>query len=268
MLRIGSTNIIATNQDVVNAVDKWFDPSTYVPWLRRSWPGFGLVGLAYPTGIRDIWYDYRQCKLNKFYWPTGASRWAFGHFVVSAELVDSIRPEAYGASGLEMNELSFTASCPGQRSVEILETSVYVLACTPIGGMTGYNNVNPPYLLTVADDRFWWYYKSSPLLDITDTTTWTNLFDDLSGALGVTIEVDTIASQYLNPSRGLCLSYEYLPVLIDAAVWNVGHRLIRRYDGTVATQSFQTSLTALQDDFANFPYRTVKSGGSRYLDVS
>jgi hypothetical protein len=167
-----------------------------------------------------------------------------------------------------MNEIDFIASCPGQRSIEVLETSVYALAFTPIGGMTGYDNVNPPYIVTVADDRFWWYYKSTSLIDIKDTTTWTDFFSQLSDALGVTINVDTIESTYLNPSTGFNLSYEYLPVVLDAAVWNVGHRLVRAYDGTVFTQRFDNALTALQDDFASNPLRTVKSGGSRYLDVS
>lgn len=268
MFKLGVTNLMVSTPEIDMAVKKLNNPEMFMPWLRRSWPGFGLVGLAYPTGLRDVWLDYRECKLNKFIWPTGASRWAFGHFICGADQIDEIRILAYGRSGLEMNELPFVLSCPGQRSIEILTTSVFVLACTPIGGLTGYDNANPPYLITVADDRYWWYYKSSSDYMITDTTTWTSLFSSIASDLGVTINVDTIATQYLNPSRGLNLSYEYLPVLLDAAVYNIGQRLVRTYGGQVFTQNFQTALTSLQNDFAAFPMRTVKSGGSRYLDVS
>ncbi len=268
MFQLAGFDMMVPTPEILREIERINDPYMFVPWLRRSWPGFGLVGLAYPTGIRDIWIDYRQLKLNRFYWPTGASRWAFGHFVCGADQIDQIRPIAYNKDGLGMNAVTLKISCPGQLSPEILSTKVFVLACTPIGGLTGYENANPPYIVTVADDRYWWYYKSSSDYMIDDHTTWIGLLALMAGDLGVAIIPDTIDPDYLNPSRGLNLSYEYLPVLLDAFVYNVGHRFVRDYDGTCRTQGFQTALDALKADFAKFPQRTVRSGGSRYLDIS
>src|SRR5258708_1306956 len=110
MFRLGSTDMMVPTPEIIREIERINDPYLFVPGIRRFWPGFGLVGLAYPTGLRDVWIDYKQLKLNRFYWPSGASRWAFGHFVCGADQIDEIRPLAYGESGLEMNELTLILS--------------------------------------------------------------------------------------------------------------------------------------------------------------
>jgi hypothetical protein len=285
-------------------VERNITPKTVRPWLTRAWPGFGLAGVTWPTGYTPN----DPIRVNHLIWPIGASRWAFGHFLVDSNALNLIRNAAYGTDGSEFNEITLKMSIPGlvlpdgssspSPQFEPLETSVYLLSYTPLGRMTPIPGgggtatpaptslypspptgspgststdqyVNGLYLITIVDERYYWWNYSIPIIfnNIGDTTTWQSLFTSIETTINVTINLDTINPAYLQPSRGLALTGEVIPPVLDAMVANIGQRLVRKYDGNVYAQNFDTANAAYEADFSTNPDRQLRAGGERFHQV-
>lgn len=238
---------------------------------NRAWPGFGTVGIATPTHYRP--WPYQPFRVNHFYWPTGASRYAFGLFLMAADQINQLEPVAFGTNSNQQNNVDLTMSSEDKDGtlVERIRTSVTVLPPIPIYRVLDTQGLSDHggYLVVVVDQRFYWWNYPLPDLGITETAgkTWQNVFNAIASALNITITVDTIDTDYLAPSRALNLSYEAVPPLLDAVAWNVGHRLVvDPTTGNVSTQSFNTALSAYKNDQTNHPNRTLRAGGPRFLD--
>jgi hypothetical protein len=257
--------------EVYGFVEKNINPEAYFPWLRRAFPGWGYASLTWPTGYRRE----RDFVINKFYWPTGACRWAYGHFLADAYWTDKIRDAAFTSTGAGPSvPIRLKMDSPGAENDETLDTKVYLLPPSPLSAVPvdeENHTVNNLYLLTVVDERYYWWYKATPLLqfDQTNGETWINAFQKVSDSLGTTVQVDTISSSYLRASPQLNMSYEVLPPWFDALAFNVGQKVVRLYDGTVKTQNFSTAYTALLNDVNSIPHltRTLIAGGDRFTDT-
>lgn len=258
-----------TLEDINGSVYSWVEqninPTQYIPWLRRAFPGYGYVELTWPTGF----HLERPFKINRFYWPVGASRWAFGHFLADAFYTDKIRQAAYGSDGTKNNVIPLVMDSPGAPSSEQLNTNLYLLPPTPLSAVPlGQNgSINNLYLLTVVDQRYYWWYISTPALSFGDTTSWTTAFNTVKTALGISdMTIDTINPAYLNASPQLNLSYEVIPPWFDALAFNVGQRVVVGFDGSVSTQNYSTALSSRNNDIGANPLRMVAAGGSRFMD--
>jgi hypothetical protein len=239
-------------------IRRYISAELYQPWLRRSWPGFGMAGLTYPLGYRGE----PSFKLNRFHWPSGASRWAYGHFMAGAKScnLDQIINDAF-ASGGAYNPVTLKLATNSSDS-ETLSTQVYLMPPVPVSYVPG---ANPLYLLTVVDVRFFWWYTYVGDLNIGNDTTWANLFGQVAGAIGIKdFQFDSINSAYLQPSTMFNLPYETAPQILDAVAWNVGQRIIRNYDGSVRSQSYQTALNILNSDFQGHSKRQQVAGGEKF----
>lgn len=274
-LYIGDQLLPAPTLEVVDWLENNLDPSRFVPWLTRSWPGFGSVGIAFPIGYRVP----PPFRINRLRWPVGASRWAYGHFLAHADQINGadgetgIHESAYGRTGNEMNQLDIQMSSPDDQGTvhETLTAQMYVLAITPLArvlppGQSAPNWANAMYLVTVVDQRYFWWQYAAPDFGINETAgkTWANVFTAIGTALNVTVNVDDINAAYLQPSRALNLTYEALPPIFDAAAYNVGHRVVVLYGGTVTTQTFKSALQTRSQDFQQQTWRTVRAGGDRF----
>jgi len=273
MISLGGTPLILedpkgiNSQQVYEWVEKNINPESYTPWLRRSFPGKGYTALTIPTGYRQE----RPFRINRFYWPCwGASRWAYGHFLADAGQTDAIRKKAFGDAGDQTDKIQLMIESPGGFSEETLLTDVYLLPPTPLSSVpidTENHLVNNLFLLTVVDERFYWWHEATPLVEFTDTTTWASAFDIAKEALGIDITLDTISSAYLNASPQLNLSYEVVPPWLDALCYNVGHRFVARLDGTYRTERYSTALATRNSDISANPSRRILAGGSRFKDT-
>lgn len=245
--------------EVCDWIERSIPPYYYAPWLRRTWPGFGLVGLTWPTGTPDN----PPFRLNQLYWPRGASRHAFIHLFASAATADQIRGVAFAGGNNNTVTLKMDDDGP-----EHIATQMYLLPPYPLSAMVPDNQeINNAYILTLVDQRYYWWYKQTPLLGFADSTTWTQAFNVVSSQLGITVNVDTINSAYLNASPQLNLSYEVIPPWFDALAANVGQVVVVKLDGSVWTQNYQTALSAYQTDFQNNPNRVPRAGGDRLIDT-
>lgn len=277
MLQLAGVDLVVDNGDgqVEEFIENFMpDERTTLlamPWLRRPFPGFGLQGLTVPAGFTPE----PKFKINKFYYPpTLASSWAYGHFLCRSDDVSLIMSQAQGQDGT-YNKVPFDIGNPESNDSgtivagEGIEVDVYVLPPTPLSGIRGLSgNVQSMYLLTIVDQRFFWWYKNFGAITISSTTQWTDLITNIGNILGLSepIDVDAVDPAYLQPSiQMFSLPYEPIPPILDAIAFNIGCRVVVAYTGAVFLMKYQTSLDILNGDMTNSG-RSIISGGQKYAD--
>lgn len=198
----------------------------------------------YTTKVRGEWnfpgaLPERQLKVNHLFWPTGASRFAFGHFLAHQSQLDQIRTLAQNSgTSARYRALTFKMN-DGTNGIE---TSLYMLPPRPLAQLPG--DPNGLYLLTLVDERYFWWEKAASIIVTGGTTTWATLLSSIATALGITLTYDTINSAYLKPSENLTSDYQFIPLLLDAVCSNVGQKFVRKLDGTNLMQSPTTAKTS------------------------
>lgn len=169
--------------------------------------------------------------IGALYWPSGASRFACGRFLASAEQTERIRKKV----GTGPPETYRTGTFTFSDGVRKIETALYMLPARPLSD--GLN------LLTLVDERFFWWFKAADITVTENTTTWAQLYSSLAAGLGITLTVDEVNAAYLKPSGAFTTSKEPLPVLLDAAAYSVGQRIVRTLAGKVFAYNVSTSRT-------------------------
>lgn len=262
MLNLDGVDLICDpDRQAEEFITRYVPTDLYMPWRRESWPGFGTAGLTYPTRR----YDEPKFKLGRFHWPSGAARWAFGHFLATSDMVAAILPDS--CSNGTYLPLPFILGNP-ETGGEYITVSVYMLPPTPLSGIRGLSQSATGsaslYLLTIVDVRYFWWWLNMGNVQVTSSTSWLGLFKICQSQTSAVIQVDNIPSTYLQPSTMFSLPYEPLPIILDAICFNVGLRLVALYNGTFYAMSYATSLQTYQTDLSNNPQRVVLAGGSRF----
>jgi hypothetical protein len=270
MFTLAGYPLLGDNQlgEIYSFIHNFIPIYSYMPWIRKSFPGFGLMGLAYPNSYgAEPWF-----RINKYRHPSLACRWSFGHFIADSDTVGQIAAMAYNQNG-SYNTVPLVLGNPEGSSQgpifpgETVTTQVYVLPPTPLSGIRGATGqYKSLYLLTTVDKRYFWWYKNIGNISISSSTTWASLYQTIGTALGITITTDDINAAYLQPSiQAYSLPYEPVPVVLDSVATNVGQRIcVSLIDGSVLAQNYNTALAAINSDFADHPQRMVLSGGQRF----
>jgi hypothetical protein len=90
------------------------------------------------------------------------------------------------------------------------------------------------YLLTLVDQRFFWWGADTGNLSVNEgTTTWADLVSDLASQLGISITQDSVSGDYYTPADTAGVKYEPVPPWLDAILFACGQRLTCDLDGTV-----------------------------------
>jgi hypothetical protein len=269
-ISLGSSTVYLTHAtaEFVREIENRCDYRDVQPWLKRAFPGPRMLGVTAPVGFDPA----PRMRLNRLFWPWGASRFAFGHFTVSRDEANAVRNLAFGQDGSQMNLVTLKLDSSGIRSTnESVSTQMWMMPPQQItrtpDGMGGY--VNGAKILTVVDDRHFWSSVACPNLAIDgSTTTWASLFPLFQSALGLSsLAVDTIPTAYRVPGVGLNLANELLPQVFDAAAMNIGMRVIRQLDSTVRVIGPTTAASIRRGDDAAWPMRNLTGGGSFFLDT-
>lgn len=224
-------------------IQAWLDSWSDLEFSAHPWPGKDLTGLTFlPT------QPLPHPKLGSLYWPFGASRWACGHFLATDAMLAAIRV----ALAPGRDESGFLNSpIPGLLSMESkiiapllppVVASLYMLPPRPLHQIAGMNGV---YLLTLVDQRYYWWYANSGIQPIQSGTTWSDVYDNLGDELGLTIDVDTVNATYGFPAPEFTNYYQSLPTMLDAVAYNCGQRVICQLDGSVSTQNTDTDIATL-----------------------
>lgn len=209
------------------------------------------VGLAVPNWI----HRPPRWRLNTLWWPcTGAARFAQGLFLASDTQMSTILSslDADGAAVLEItDEQNGTVS-----------TLMHLLparrANSPLTGLNGW-------ILPLVDERYWWQWLDSGNLEVACDDAWTVVINALQTRLGVTINyASSILSNYFGPDPvELTRRHENAAVLLDAVAACLGTRVVRRFDGAVILQDFDSAASVVAVNLSGLtPYATLAGGAA------
>ncbi len=209
--------------ELIDFIESKISPEDIFSFAERSNPGARLDFLPFRQGL-----TFPPVRIGKLWWPTGASRFAVASYLVDQSQIDAIRLVTYSTGATNGYQVAPLVLGDSTSSVT---TDMWMLPPRPLAGVTDL----PLYLLTLVDERFFWWFKTSTLTVTGGTTTWATLFADLASALGITLTVDIIDAAYLKPDPKFTLRDEPLPLLLDAAAFCCGQRFVRQLDGTCRT---------------------------------
>lgn len=208
-------------------------------------------------GLLPHFGDRFRARLGVLYWPQGASRFAFGRFLVGDRQRDEIRALAYsGGSGSGGGDgdgdgfrpLEFVID-DGRKSVT---TELWMLPPTPLEQCladAGRSVLPGAHLLTLVDERYhWWMRGGGRLAHVLEgRTSWDSLFLEIALQLGITVRLDEDADgDYGTPAAAYALGADSsLPPLLDAVAESCGMKIVRDLDGTVYALTLGASRARL-----------------------
>lgn len=249
------------------------DPAT-VALIEGSPLIANLMELQRPewTGTADwrrpTFDPVRPVRLGSLVWPTRASRFAYGHYIVSDTMMQKLRRMAYTHDSRGQIALPLIISSDQNSSLDpdrTIRADMYFLPPRPLRQFVpvlGDTKVPPAdnlNLLTLVDERFFWW-RAPSVIAVGNGMAWSDLYDVVGAALGITIDADEVDEAYLSPSPHLASTNEYLPLILDAAAYSVGQRIVRGLDGVVHAQSYDTASDISND--LHLAYVGAAPGGS------
>lgn len=186
-----------------------------VPW--NNW------GITYPA-------QFGKMEPGKLWWPTGASRFGVYTGIADQDAVDQWRVSILGESETEVSRSGAQFNMT-DRANEMLERTMYMLPPRPL---PFYLTAHPVYLVTLVDVRYWWWYYNTSDLAADPIGSWDDLFDLFRD----TLEIDPGDWSYTTPDEPYVLpgdllakaSHIPLPILMDAAAWSIGCRIVVDFD--------------------------------------
>lgn len=196
-------------------------------------------------------------RIGVLNWPTLASRFAVCHLVASGDQVALVRA-AVGPSPTAQT-LSFDDGVH-----PAVTCSMWMLPPRPISQR---GDGKEQYLLTLVDDRYWWWdagYSTLP----TFPTSWSSLLGAMISSVGASGRIPPIPSGYGTPNESRwSVGKQPLPLLIDAASQTVGLRLVRDLDGS--NRLFTASESATEDatQWATYRYEVLSGGQMLAADI-
>lgn len=194
-----------------------------------------------PRGIPLInWPEPPKLKVNQIYWPTGASRWAVGLFLINTEQYQAIfnqaRPLIQGSS--ESSGMLFLSN--GTNATEL---KMWALEPRGLHSRQGFVIPEDLFILPLVDQRYWWQFRNTswdkefnPAID--EPPTWEEFFHAIEDDLGLTLDIPgSLDEGYGKPDPyTLCSMHDNPAVLLDVAAASVGRRVICQGDHVVLSE--------------------------------
>jgi hypothetical protein len=224
----------------------WARANLDVSWCHpaAARAGWGPAQAGLPSRGPDARGPLRPQVLR---WPTGATRFSEGHFLVSEPQLDAVRAAVMTTSGAGPAAAPLTFS-DGTRTVTAAQ--LFLLPPRPLGKVPGAPGL---WLLSLVDDRYFWWLAAADVVVTAGSTTWDALYGAIMIALGMTLLSDPVDAAYLTPDASLTSHYEAVPPLLDAVCASVGQRLVANLDGTYHAQNAASARTALGTNLALLP---------------
>jgi len=232
---------------------------------------------------------YSKLQLGQLYWPTGASRFGAGFFLVSSDFLEKLpKYDVTGANDSEdtVGGLRSTVNYMHRyeaKNLDLIEgdkplqAKLWMLPPRPLfqqrrvpSGLQEniaripYSHLNGIWVLPLVDARYWWRNFTTGDFQLPSCATWETLFITIFKKLGYTdaqITIDPISVDYLFPHTILRSASQFtdVPALLDTIAYSCGTRVILNYDGTVrvmnAAKSFEEDSTRYSTS------NTQKAGG-------
>ncbi len=212
-------------------------PQELFPLAYRYWPGDLTNGPVLEVTAEPA----RPAIINTLFWPFGASRFAQAHFVVSEGQLDVIR-KATSVSGTSIPGTLLFSDGGVSSELGIQSAQMWMLPARPLSTAVAGAGM---FLLTLVDDRYWWWGTPLQLHVSEGATTWTQLYANIAAALGISIAVGSIPAEYGKPVADYSASYRPLPNVLDAVAFSVGQRIVRSLNGVVTAQNVTTAIASV-----------------------
>lgn len=189
---------------------------------------------AYVNLPRFNWPAPPALELNQLYWPTGATRWACGHFLTTAANVLAYRQLTADQPSVP---LTFSARTNGRNFIAPLHVHSY----RQFG-----DSSEKLYIMTLVDDRYFWQNKAVDVSMPADVSAWNLVQTSLATALGIpgtsTVTFDDVPADYVEPDvNEWNIGAGNAAVLLDAYAASVGMRVVRAANGDVRVMSPATA---------------------------
>lgn len=246
MLTYAGQPLVVASKELRDKVEDLLATENLYEHARLHWN----ANEAFPTQLGVV-VDH-HVEIGKLFWPSGASRWAIGHFLVHQTEAEAIQEAVWGTAGTEYNsadlvmkweEASYENGVESETDtvVDSITATLYAFPLRPIS----VDDEASLYLLTLVDERFFWWSKNTGNLAATSSSTWSDIYTSLGTALGTTITPEAVDASYLAPGELVRLFYEPLPPWLDTVAWNVGQRIVVGLDGSVTAEN--PTVTAPSD---------------------
>lgn len=144
-------------------------PHEIFPVSRLSWPG----SLAFAPILEQTQPPWPPVIIDSLWWPWGASRFARAHVVVNESNLNLIRQQAY--SGKSYKALPFIIDDGFYQTP--VQTNLWMLPARPLSQAAPLlKSGESLYLLTLVDDRYFWWETSCQYAVAEGTTQWVDIY--------------------------------------------------------------------------------------------
>lgn len=262
------------------------DPEEFAGLIAQHRAVEDIYELEQPSwsGLNDRKPSYnsrRHIKLGRLSWPTGASRFAIGHFLATdaqlLEIRNNIRPPGQGNSAsLDAQTLRIWAGGDAT-DWQVIETDLHLLPPRPLfqySSMPASLGIDSDraqnlWLLTLVDDRYFWWMKAASIVVDQGTTTWDDLISAIMTELAPPAWTSSaVDASYLKPHGSLTTHYGSLPALLDAVCYSIGRRCIRYLDGTVELITADEAATQRDELLDEYKEYTIQGGSFAFNRTS
>lgn len=255
----------------------WFNKQPFalitpkvMEWWDKYAPEYRQHQFELPVGVpwNNWWITYQQqfpvMEPGKFWWPTGAGRFGVYTGIADKRTVDKWRIGTEGSNALAYR-IPGDFRMQDKGSTEVIEVPMYML---PPRAITFSFGAKPMYLVTLVDQRYWWWYLHTGDLSSEPLTTWSELFQFCRSKLGMgtgNFKFDKPHEDYQSPGELLAkASHLPMPVLLDSAAWSVGCRVVMLWD-ELASCKIMGLQESIDNRAAGMRHRRALAGG--YYDM-
>lgn len=237
----------------------WFNKQPFalitpkvMDWWKIYAPEHSEHQFELPAGVPwNNWgITYQQqfpvMEPGKLWWPTGASRFGVYTGIADKRTVDLWKTQIEGTYANRAHRFKGMFRMQDTGQAEYLEVPMFMLPPRPITFSFGSK---PMYLVTLVDKRYFWWYVNSGDLATEPLTTWKELFQFIRSKVneGVgSFRFDKPHDDYHSPGELIAkASHIPLPILLDAAAWSVGCRVVMQFDdlGSCKIMGLDESIT-------------------------
>jgi len=234
MISFAGQLLASPTPEISDWVERFIDSHELYEFTAKT-----LNILPFEVGSAGDYRPNRVIRLGSLHWPVGASRWATFHGLATFDQLTAMENHCYGPTNPIPADLGIS---DGTRSIS---TKMYLLPSRPLSDCQDAQGL---YLVSLVDERYFWWHLSSQIDCREGVTTFAQLYSAAQYELqqkfpSTTLTYSVVSSEY-SPGAGLKLSAGQFPLWLDAVARSCGQRIVRNLTGTVVAQSADTAITS------------------------